>query len=805
MSLAREKYLKRKRELLGNINIIDNNLGEKKEQNLEERKREGKNEENPYERKNEQTLRRDREHRVKDEWGNSQGRRPPHDGSSCGGYNQISHRKNDRRPPDDRGHHVDRSHHGEPTWQGRKDPLLDANRSKPILTRNKDNPVFSKSNTPDDTQQWSIRSEKLRRDSSNVSQSAHSFRSVNENTSNKDVELTKERDKKGGPSPASTTSYEVLTNLSNIEINDSATLLIYTCKLLLQMCGKENENKAKMNMSLSSVEILREIKNRNRKNVKLLKINILNEVLTYMSLKSGGARDQVGTNPNEPSLEKHKEIKLEEACIDIENVGISIIIKVIYIKNVKNLLMKCLFQHGKGGTQGGDGMGVGRGTNRSDRGYIEDKKGGRVLVGGMQIPYEYRTTGGTESSGSNTYNSLLQENERKKSKQINNQNYAMEYETKYGDGTQGGNKYNQSDDAKHVNNSSGNNKINYLENLLNEPTAKEKKIKQEKTNILSIIEAPTVIEEMRIKKFQKKDDSVKIICPYLTKEVCQKHNKECNKVHFKKIISEHTDVSLGDCSYLDTCRHIETCKFVHYAVDKEDQAMGSHQECVTEKNADIFSMTDNTYGPQWIRCDLRNFDLSIFNQYVSVVMADPPWDIHMDLPYGTMTDNEMKLLPVQLIQDEGMIFLWVTGRAMELARECLQIWGYKRVEEILWVKTNHLQRIIRTGRTGHWLNHSKEHCLVGIKGNPVVNRNIDCNVIVSEVRETSRKPDEIYSLIERMCPQNLKIELFGRPHNIRRNWITLGNQLNGVVLHHPQIKERYNKIAAQFNMPLCGE
>lgn len=59
------------------------------------------------------------------------------------------------------------------------------------------------------------------------------------------------------------------------------------------------------------------------------------------------------------------------------------------------------------------------------------------------------------------------------------------------------------------------------------------------------------------------------------------------------------------------------------------------------------------------------------------------------------------------------------------------------------MKTNQLQRIIRTGRTGHWLNHSKEHCLVGIKGNPEVNRNIDTDVIVAEVRETSRKPDEV--------------------------------------------------------------
>ena len=71
---------------------------------------------------------------------------------------------------------------------------------------------------------------------------------------------------------------------------------------------------------------------------------------------------------------------------------------------------------------------------------------------------------------------------------------------------------------------------------------------------------------------------------------------------------------------------------------------------------------------------------------------------------------------------------------MELGRECLDIWGYKRVDELIWVKTNQLQRLIRTGRTGHWLNHSKEHCLVGVKGNPNINRCIDCDVLVAEVR-----------------------------------------------------------------------
>ena len=51
-------------------------------------------------------------------------------------------------------------------------------------------------------------------------------------------------------------------------------------------------------------------------------------------------------------------------------------------------------------------------------------------------------------------------------------------------------------------------------------------------------------------------------------------------------------------------------------------------------------------------------------------------DIHMSLPYGTLKDKEMKALRIDVLSDDGMIFLWVTGRAMELGRECLQLWGY---------------------------------------------------------------------------------------------------------------------------------
>jgi mRNA (2'-O-methyladenosine-N6-)-methyltransferase len=91
--------------------------------------------------------------------------------------------------------------------------------------------------------------------------------------------------------------------------------------------------------------------------------------------------------------------------------------------------------------------------------------------------------------------------------------------------------------------------------------------------------------------------------------------------------------------------------------------------------------------PQWINCDIRHMDLTTLGKY-SVIMADPPWDIHMELPYGTMKDEEMRNLRIQDLSDDGLFFLWVTGRAMELGRELLRLWGYTWVDEITWVKVN---------------------------------------------------------------------------------------------------------------------
>nr|XP_055054448.1 N6-adenosine-methyltransferase subunit METTL3 [Misgurnus anguillicaudatus] len=342
-----------------------------------------------------------------------------------------------------------------------------------------------------------------------------------------------------------------------------------------------------------------------------------------------------------------------------------------------------------------------------------------------------------------------------------------------------------------------------IESLLSQQSTKEQQSKKVSQEILELLNTSSAKEQSIVEKFRSRGRAqVQEFCDHGTKEECVLSGdtpQPCTKLHFRRIINKHTDESLGDCSFLNTCFHMDTCKYVHYEIDSPPEAEGDTlgpQAGGTELGLHS-TVGDSNVGKlfpsQWICCDIRYLDVSILGKF-AVVMADPPWDIHMELPYGTLTDDEMRKLNIPILQDDGFLFLWVTGRAMELGRECLSLWGYERVDEIIWVKTNQLQRIIRTGRTGHWLNHGKEHCLVGVKGNPQgFNRGLDCDVIVAEVRSTSHKPDEIYGMIERLSPGTRKIELFGRPHNVQPNWVTLGNQLDGIHLLDPEVVSRFKK------------
>ncbi|SCU93522.1 LADA_0G03554g1_1 [Lachancea dasiensis] len=280
-----------------------------------------------------------------------------------------------------------------------------------------------------------------------------------------------------------------------------------------------------------------------------------------------------------------------------------------------------------------------------------------------------------------------------------------------------------------------------------------------------------------------------------------------SKIHYIPISKPQTDSSLGDCSYLDTCHKMNSCRYVHYLQyvpeslvnnaahrnqEKNQQSKLNQAICLYTRGFRCAGATAPQLPAQWIQCDVRKFDFTVLGKF-SVVVADPAWNIRMNLPYGTCNDSELSNLPLDILQNEGIIFLWVTGRAIEVGKESLQKWGYEVCNEISWIKTNQLGRTIVTGRTGHWLNHSKEHLLAGIKGSPQwLNKQSDVDLIVSASRETSRKPDELYGMIERLVgPHARKLEIFGRDHNTRPGWFTIGNQINGENICEIDVKFKY--------------
>ncbi|CAO3593661.1 unnamed protein product [Absidia cylindrospora] len=129
------------------------------------------------------------------------------------------------------------------------------------------------------------------------------------------------------------------------------------------------------------------------------------------------------------------------------------------------------------------------------------------------------------------------------------------------------------------------------------------------------------------------------------------------------------------------------------------------------------------------------------------------------------------------LQTNGFLFIWVINNKYAKAFEMMEKWGYKYVDDITWVKQT-VNRRMAKGH-GYYLQHAKETCLVGLKGTlpSYCRRNVGSDVIYSERRGQSQKPEEIYELIEEMVPGGKYLEIFGRKNNLRDYWITVGNEL----------------------------
>lgn len=146
-----------------------------------------------------------------------------------------------------------------------------------------------------------------------------------------------------------------------------------------------------------------------------------------------------------------------------------------------------------------------------------------------------------------------------------------------------------------------------------------------------------------------------------------------------------------------------------------------------------------------------------------VVVVDPPWQYshrpgdHSKrnvTPYPTMTPDEIRALPVgALAAHDAVLWLWATNAHLPDAFELVRAWGFKYQTLLTWVKD-------RIG-TGDWLRGQTEHCLLAVRGRPVLTLAGQSTALYGPRRGHSAKPDEFYRLVESLCPGS-KVELFAR-------------------------------------------
>jgi len=170
------------------------------------------------------------------------------------------------------------------------------------------------------------------------------------------------------------------------------------------------------------------------------------------------------------------------------------------------------------------------------------------------------------------------------------------------------------------------------------------------------------------------------------------------------------------------------------------------------------------------------------------IMADPPWRFsnrtgkmapeHKRLSrYSTMTLEEIMELPVQRIAlPESHLYLWVPNALIREGLEVMNRWGFTYKTNMVWHKIRKDGGPDGRG-VGFYFRNVTELVLFGTRGNirTLAPGRRQVNIISSRKREHSRKPDELYGIIEQ-CSPGPHLELFAR-HKMS-NWIQWGNEIN---------------------------
>lgn len=177
-----------------------------------------------------------------------------------------------------------------------------------------------------------------------------------------------------------------------------------------------------------------------------------------------------------------------------------------------------------------------------------------------------------------------------------------------------------------------------------------------------------------------------------------------------------------------------------------------------------------------MKTDIHNTD-----KKYNIVYADPPWQYKRngnhsaESVYNVMSLNDIKKMPVSdITEDQAHLYLWVTNPMIKEGLEVCESWGFEYKTMLTWVKT------YKDGSPvmgmGYYFRGCTEHIIFGVKNKKLCNNKITKNIIFSNQRKHSQKPDEVKDLIVNSSGDLPRIELFARQNT--EGWDTWGNDPN---------------------------
>jgi N6-adenosine-specific RNA methylase IME4 len=189
---------------------------------------------------------------------------------------------------------------------------------------------------------------------------------------------------------------------------------------------------------------------------------------------------------------------------------------------------------------------------------------------------------------------------------------------------------------------------------------------------------------------------------------------------------------------------------------------------------------------------LRNCERPLVEQFIALgrfgtILADPPWrfanrtgkmapEHKRLLRYPTMSLQEIMELPVaQLALPQSHLYLWVPNALILEGMEVMKRWGFQYKTNLVWFKIRKDNGPDGRG-VGFYFRNVTELILFGTRGQlrTLSPGRSQVNIVQSRKREHSRKPDELYGIMENCSPAPY-LELFAR-HD-RDGWIQWGNEL----------------------------